>query len=111
MSKPKVEERKRVTSRFCESDFMRIAYWAEKHDLTVSEYVHDAVLLTIAHENGDWGEIPDIIVQRLNQLISNTEVLNRNVNSVGEMVESSMDSLLSLTRGDNYLLDDEDGIL
>lgn len=110
MAKPKTEERKRVTSRFSETDFMHILYWAEKHDLSVSEYVHDAVLLAIAHENGDY-DIPDILVQRLNQVINNQESLNSNMNAVAEMVESSMDSLLSLTRGDNYLLDDEDGVL
>lgn len=110
MARPKTEDRKRVTSRFADTDYQRICYWAEKHELSVSEYVHDAVLLAIAHENQDY-DIPDILVQRLNQVISGQENILSNVDGLAEVVESSMSSLLSLTRGDNYLLDDDDGTL
>lgn len=110
MTAKATKERKRVTSRFMEDDYMRIAYWAEKRGLSVSEYVHDAVLLQIAHENKDY-DVPNILIQRVNQLIGTVEALSSDVHSLENVTISSLDSLLNLTRGDNYLLEEEDGEL
>ena len=107
MSQTKVgAERKRITTRLEGDDFERLKYWADRRGLSVSEYVHDAVLLQIAHESKDY-DIPDILVQRINQLIGLNEALSSDVGALEDVVISGFDSLLNLTRGDNYLLEEE----
>ena len=48
---------------------------------------------------------------RLNQLIDAMAVLSSNVKSLESVVTSGFDSLLVLTKGDNYLLSHQDGEL
>ena len=59
-------------------------------------------------ENGDY-DLPKAEILRLNQLIEIISVLSSDVQSLESVTIHGFDSLLNLTRGDNYLLEEEDG--
>lgn len=98
----------RLTVRIPEDEFQRLQYWADLNQLDINEYVLEAIELKIKHENKDY-DLPTLEVQRLNQIIDVVGTLSSNVQSLEHIVTSGFDSLLGLTRGDNYLLEDEDG--
>jgi len=98
----------RVTATLDDDTFERLKYWADKKELSVNEYLRDAVNQAIRFENKDY-DLPELEIQRLNQLVDTMVVLSQNVKSLEDITVSGFDSLLSLTRGDNYLLEEEDG--
>lgn len=98
----------RVTVTLDDDAFERLKYWAGKHDMSINEYLNEAIELSIRRENKDY-DLPELEIQRLNQLIDVITVLSSNVKSLEDITVSGFDSLLELTRGDNYLLEAEDG--
>lgn len=88
--------------------YERVIYWAGKKGISINELLRDAISLYIAHENKDY-DLPALEIQRLNRLISSISVLSTNIGSLEKVVVSGFNSLIELTRGDNYLLDDDDG--
>lgn len=85
-----------------------VEYWAAKHDLSANEYMAEAVAEKIARENGDY-DLPTLEQHRLNQLVDEISTLSRNQANLERVITSGFESLIGLTRGDNYLLDSEDG--
>lgn len=102
------DKTKRLTIRLSEDDYERVKYWAVQKQCSVNEYVQDALVTQIKRENYDY-DIPDVQIARLNQLIDVVLSLSSNVKSLEQVTISGFDSLLGLTRGDNYLLEHEDG--
>lgn len=100
----------RVTVTLDNDRYEQLKYWAARHERSINEYLGDAIDLAIRCENGDY-DLPKLEVQRLNQLIDVITTLSSNVQSLESIVVSGFDSLLGLTRGDNYLLESEDGEL
>lgn len=98
----------RVTATLDDDTFERLKYWASKHDMSINEYLNESIELAIRRENKDY-DLPELEIQRLNQLIDVITVLSSNVKSLEDITVSGFDSLLELTRGDNYLLEAEDG--
>lgn len=98
----------RVTVTLSEEKFQQLKYWAARRERSINEYLGDAIELAIRHENGDY-DLPKLEIQRLNQLVDVVTTLSSNVHSLEGVVISGFDSLLGLTRGDNYLLESEDG--
>lgn len=98
----------RFTATVDDELYEHVTYWAKKRGITINELLRDALMLYVAHANKDY-DLPELEIRRLNQLIDNISVLSSNVDSLEKVVVSGFDSLLSLTRGDNYLLDDVDG--
>lgn len=101
---------KRVTTTLTSDEFERLTYWAAKRGMSVNEYIAEAIRQAIAWENQDY-PLPTLEQARLNQLIDVVNILSSNVKSMEGVVQSGFDSLLGLTRGDNYLLKHEDGEL
>lgn len=101
-------ETKRVTATVTMDTFMRLQYWADKKGISINQYLNDAIDMAIAYENKDY-PLPTLEQARLNQLIDGMAVLSSNVKSIEGVVVSGFDSLLNLTRGDNFLLEHEDG--
>ncbi|SIO89648.1 hypothetical protein BQ8420_22665 [Nocardiopsis sp. JB363] len=65
----------------------------------------------IRRENGDF-DVPDLLTARMNQLIDENKALSTNVANLERVITSGLDSLIGLTRGENYLSDQyEDGEL
>lgn len=106
------EETKHLRYRLSlsQSDYERMKYWAGKHEMSEQEYVQEALLHMIRWENKDY-DLPVAEIRRLNQLIDIVMVLSQNVKNLENVTISGFESLLGLTRGDNYLLEEEDGEL
>lgn len=99
---------KRVTVTLSDQEAARLEYWAQQHDMSINEYLREAIDRQIRWENKDY-DLPVLEIQRLNQLVDGLAVLSSNVKSLEGVVTSGFDSLLGMTRGDNYLLEHEDG--
>lgn len=95
---------KRVTAVINDDDFERIKYWADRREMSMNEYVRFALDIAIKRENKDY-DLPSLEAARLNQLVETTSVLSMNVANLEHIVSAGFNSLLSLTRGENYLLD------
>lgn len=100
----------RVTTTLDSDDFERLKYWAASHEMSINEYIKQAILFKIQWDNQDYKLAP-MEIQRMNQLVDVITVLSSNLRSLEQVVVSGFDSLLGLTRGDNYLLEEEDGEL
>lgn len=100
------KQQKRVTAVIDEDEYQRVAYWAQSRDMSVNEYIRYALDLTIRRENKDY-DLPTLEVARLNQLVENIQVLSLNVGSLERTLIAGLDSLLRMTRGENYLTDTE----
>lgn len=101
----------RTTLYLASDDKERARYWATKHDYSsLNEYLCDAINEKIRRENGDY-DLPTLEIARLNELVDHIAALSTNVANLERVVIQGFDSLIGLTRGDNYLLDAEDGEL
>jgi len=101
-------EMHRVTLRMPEILYKDLEYWAARNEINVNELIIESIELMIRHQNKDYN-LPVLEVARLNQLIDGMAVLSQNVQSLEHITTYGFDSLLGLTRGDNYLLEMEDG--
>jgi len=89
----------------------RLEYWADKRGYSsANEYVVDAIVEKIRRENQDY-DLPTLEIARLNQVVDEMRAMSINVANLERVITSGFDSLIGLTRGDNYLLDAEDGEL
>ncbi|MGY4541343.1 putative DNA-binding protein [Arthrobacter sp. UYNi723] len=100
--------RVRVALRLHPDTNERAKYWADKANISANEYMVEAVEEKIRRENGDY-DLPTLEIARLNQLIDQMTSLSTNVGNLERVTVTGFDSLMGLTRGDNYLLDAEDG--
>ncbi|GHB91578.1 hypothetical protein GCM10010306_103440 [Streptomyces umbrinus] len=97
--------------RLDRDDKQRAEYWADKRGFSsLNEYVAEAVVEKIRRENLDY-DLPTLEIARLNELVDQVAALAKNSANLERVVTTGFDSLIGLTRGDNYLLDDEDGEL
>lgn len=97
----------RLTAVIEDNDYERVRYWAEKKGMSMNDYVRYAVLEAIKREYKDY-DIPTMEIARLNQLVDSLSALSFNVGNLEHIVSSGFDSLFRLTRGDNYLMDDDE---
>ena len=100
----------RVTVTLTEEKFKQLQYWADRNGVSINEYLGESIDRSIRYENGDY-DLPTLEINRLNQLVDTITALSSNVHSLEDVVTAGFDSLLNLTRGDNYLLETEDGEL
>ena len=100
----------RLTLRLSQTDYEKLAHWAQKKEMSINEFVPVLLEQYIDIYNGNY-QLPSLEVQRLNQLIESQAVLSRNIQALESIIVNGFDSLLSLTKGDNYLMEDEDGEL
>ena len=97
----------RVTAVVGDEDYKRIEYWAEKRGMSINDYVRFALDLAIKRENKDY-DLPSLEAARLNQLVDAMNILSFNVGNLEHIVTTGFDSLLRMTRGENYLMSEED---
>lgn len=99
----------RVTATVTDEVYQVMSYWSKKNGYnSVNEFTRDAIDYFIRYQNKDY-DLPTLEIARLNQLIDVITVLSKNVQSLEHITVSGFDSLLGLTRGDNYLLENESG--
>ena len=97
----------RIRATIDKDIYMQIVYWAKERDMSINEYLAHAVEKTIDYECKNY-DLPTLEIARLNQLIDVITCLSANTKALEETIISGFDSLLGLTRGDNYLLNSED---
>jgi hypothetical protein len=102
------DTRVRIAVRLRKDTDQRARYWADKETISVNEYISEAVEEKIRRENGDY-DLPTLEQARLNQLIDQMASLSTNVANLESVTIKGFDALMGLTRGDNYLLDPEEG--
>lgn len=102
--------RVRVAVRLHPDTNERVRYWATKHNISANEYIVSAVEAAIRRENGDY-DLPTLEQARLGQLIDEMRSLSTNVANLEKVSNNGFDSLLGLVKGDNFLIDAEDGEL
>lgn len=105
------DRRERAVLRVHRETKQRAEYWAQKRGYpSVNEYMADAVEEKIRRENLDY-DLPTLEIARLNQVVDELKALSTNQANLERVITAGFDSLIGLTRGDSYLLDDEDGEL
>ena len=104
----RAENTKRVTATVTDKTFQQLQYWADKKGISINQYLNEAIDSAIAYENQDY-PLPTLEQARLNQLIDCITSLESNTKSLEAIVTAGFESLLKLTKGDNYLLEHEDG--
>lgn len=105
------EERRRVAFRIHPDTYERVKYWAARGEVSVNEWMADAVEGAISRANGDY-DLPTLEIARLNQIVDEVAALSQNVASLEAVLTSVGGSILGLAKGDNYLMDEsEDGEL
>lgn len=102
------EPTRRITATLPESEIKQIEFWAKQQDIKVNDFIREAIDFRIRWLNKDYDLAP-MEIQRLNQLVDSIQVLSQNVHQLEQVTTAGFDSLLGLTRGDNYLMDAEDG--
>lgn len=95
---------KRVTATIPTELYDQLVYWSEKKGISINQYLYDAVDHAIAWENQDY-PLPTIETARLTQLVDVVSGLQSDIANIHKVVDSGFNSLLTLTKGDNYLLD------
>lgn len=102
------DTRVRVAVRLRKDTDQRARYWADRENISVNEFIAEAVEEKIRRQNGDY-DLPTLEQARLNQLIDQMASLSTNVANLESVTTKGFDALMGLTRGDNYLLDPEEG--
>jgi hypothetical protein len=98
---------KRVTATVSAELYDQMLFWADKKGISINQYLYDALEQAIAWENQDY-PLPTIEASRLTQLVDIVAGLRADVENVNHVVSDGFRSLTTLTKGDNYLLDQSD---
>lgn len=101
---------KRLSMRWYEDDYNKLVYWSEKFDMDMTEFLVTAMHHYIKWKNGDY-DLPTAEMQRLNQMIDAVHNLTVSHEHLEQSVINGFDAMLGIIRGDNYLIEKEDGDL
>lgn len=96
----------RITAVVSEDDRERIKYFADKRGMSMNDYVRYALDIAMRREVKDY-DLPTLEAARLNQLVDAMSALSFNVANLEHVIVSYFDSFLRLTRGENYLTNDD----
>lgn len=102
---------KRITATVDADMYDKIQYIADKKGISVSEVLRDAIDLKIRYENEDYYPLAKLEAQRINQLVDHISILSSNIRNLENVTIEGFSSLLNLTKGDNYLYDEEEDVL
>lgn len=100
----------RFSMRMYSDDYQKLVYWADAYGMDRTELLVAAMHHYIRWRNGDY-DLPNAETQRLNQLIdaiNNLIVTNQHLE---KSVINGFDAMLGIIRGDNYLVEKDDGEL
>jgi len=86
--------------------------YSDRYDST-GDFIQQAIQHYIQFLNGDY-KLPSLEQMRLNQMIDGYNAVVSSNNALIDIITSGFNSLMHITRGDNYLINDsnsEDGVL
>ena len=87
----------------------KVDYWAAKKDMSANEFIIECIYSYIARANGDH-DLANLEQGRLAQLVDGQISLASSIKGVEQVVTAMADTLVNLTRGDSYLLDDDEDL-
>ena len=103
---PKHKDDKRLTVRMPQSLGAQVEYWSSEQGISQNEFASDAVFEKVARCKGDHiADANSETVAVLNQFTDRMAALEYSVNHLTRIVMTAVNSVMLLTRGDNYLLD------
>ena len=98
----------RVTVTLSADMLMKLSYWAQKHGITINQYIADAVSFSV-RKNAEGYKKPTQECDRANKCCELILKTNKAVSGMNKIIISGFDTLLSVTRGYNMFLREEDG--
>ena len=101
---------KRVTATVSDRTFERLTFWAESKGISINQFLNDAIDLAIDFENRRF-PMSTMEMARMDEMIDALNSLSSNQRSLENMIQSFLNMMIRMTRGDNYLLNDQDGDL
>ncbi len=102
------EDDKRITATVDVNTYDKLAYIAEKEGISISDVLREAIDLKIRYANEDYYPLAKIEAARINQLTDHIEILSSNVKNLEKLTIEGFASLINITKGDNYLFDEEE---
>ena len=100
----------RHNMRLYKDDFNMLVYWADRFGMDRTEFLITAMYHYIKWRNQDY-ELPPMEVQRLNQMVDAIQNLVVNQSNLENTVINGFDAMLGIIRGDNYLVEKDEGSL
>lgn len=100
----------RHSMRMYPDDFQKLVYWADQFDMDRTEFLIASMHHYIKWRNQDY-DLPTAEIQRLNQMVDGLQSLVVSQGSLEASVISGFNTMLGIIRGDNYLVDEENGEL
>lgn len=100
----------RHNMRMYDEDYQRLVYWAEQYNMDRTEFLITAMNHYIGWRNGDY-DLPTAERQRLNQMVDVVSNLSVRQEHLEKTVINGFDAMLGIIRGDNYLIEEDDGEL
>lgn len=104
---PRKDGDKRVTATLGRDEYDKLVYIADKKGISISEALRDAIMLLIRYENEDYYPLAKLEAERINQLVDHIGILSSNIKNLENLTIEGFSSLINLTRGDNYLFDED----
>ena len=96
--------------RMYPDDHNFLVYWSEQFGMDQTDFLITAMRHYVKWRNQDY-DLPTAEIQRLNQMIDAVQSLVVNHEHLEKSVVNGFDAMLGMIRGDNYLVEDEDGEL
>ena len=104
------ESDKRITATIDADLYDKLQYIADKKGISLSDVLRDAIDLEIRYENEDYYPLARLEAERINQLVDHISILSSNVKNLENLTIEGFSSLINITRGDNYLFDEDENV-
>lgn len=102
------EDDKRVTATIDSDTYDKLAYIADKKGISLSEALREGIDLLIRYVNEDYYPLAKLEAERINQLTDHIVALSANIKNLENLTIEGFSSLINITKGDNYLFDEEE---
>ena len=104
------ESDKRITATIDANVYDKLQYIADKKGASLSDILRDAIDLKIRYENEDYYPLAKLEAERINQLVDHISILSSNIKNLENLTIEVFSSLINITRGDNYLFEEEENV-
>lgn len=104
------ESDKRITATIDTDVYDKLQYIADKKGVSLSDIFRDAIDLKIRYENEDYYPLAKLEAERINQLVDHISILSSNIKNLENLTIEGFSSLINITRGDNYLFEEEENV-
>ncbi|MGX1195867.1 hypothetical protein [Metabacillus sp. SLBN-84] len=107
---PRAKKTDRVNMRLYPEDYNYLLHWSERFGMDQTEFLISAMYHYVKWRNQEY-DLPTAEIQRLNQMVDAVHNLVVSHEHLEKSVVNGFDAMLGIIRGDNYLVEEEDGEL